>query len=237
MEFSGEPPIFTMLKYRLPIPSPAPVVVRSNRSCARRSRTPSCPGKTLPPARSCCSAPGSSPRRPTGTGCRRSAVRQRPHQHAVHPDRDRRAVLRHRLRRGVSTQPKLTNAFPEASPPCAGVSIVPNGLTAWALSQVMVFAPSVTVPFLVRGDGVELVRPVALVRAGSSSAACSPSRPGSSGDSSDRPSRRPAAPPRRRSPSPMKTLPSGPIAAGRSPGSGPARSRPWSSRHRPGPSP
>src|SRR5260370_33870338 len=49
----------------------------------------------------------------------------------------------------VSTQAKLRNALPDAVPPCPGVSMVPNGLEACALSTVMVCAPkSIEAPAL-----------------------------------------------------------------------------------------
>ena len=48
------------------------------------------------------------------------------------------------LGRGVSAQPQTTKLLPEAIPPCLGVSMAPKGLTALALSQVMVLLPRVT---------------------------------------------------------------------------------------------
>jgi hypothetical protein len=41
----------------------------------------------------------------------------------------------------VNAQPKFTYALPDIVPPCAGVSMVPNGFEAWPLSTVMVLVP------------------------------------------------------------------------------------------------
>ena len=45
----------------------------------------------------------------------------------------------------VSAQPKFTTAEPDTVSPWPGVSMVPNGLVAWALSQVMVRDPSAVI--------------------------------------------------------------------------------------------
>ena len=46
---------------------------------------------------------------------------------------------------GVSAHPKLTKPVPDATPPCDGVSIDPNGRVAVAFAQVIVRDPNHTV--------------------------------------------------------------------------------------------
>ena len=65
---------------------------------------------------------------------------------------------------GVSAQPKLMNV-PDTVAPCSGVSMVPNGLVAWALAHVIVReAEQRILRFAVLRVHGELIGAVALVR-------------------------------------------------------------------------
>ena len=66
-----------------------------------------------------------------------------PNRIPIHHHGDRRPVDRNRsFGGGVSAQPKLTKLEPATTPPCVGVSMVPNGFVALALAQVIVRVPS-----------------------------------------------------------------------------------------------